>query len=1047
MFVGAESRMWLNLSKVIVFFLLLFFWSSAPLFAQLTTIGREFYVGFLENNRTENRVDVAKVIITANEDVTGFIRSPTRTIEFEIAQGEQFVQEFSSDSENIIHRTSGEIESKSLYISTSGLVTVHAFNERQRSADGTVVLPVTALGKEYYAMAHHDVFGPDQEPGSNTNFESAVLIVATEDDTDLEIVTTYRTINTIPAGAPINITLDAGETYQIKANGDLTGTRVRVLNGEDGDCKNVAVFAGNKMTSAGDCGTTADHMYQQAYPTFAWGKEFVHIPLAGRTSGEIVKILASKDDTQVMVNGQSIANLDEGEFIKTEFARDEVAVIETSKPSSVAFIAKSQGCNAPSDALTSFGDPSLTVYSPNNQRITDILFSSVRVVGIVNHYANVLVPAGTANQTLLNGQTVGGEFQPVPGNPDFEYARLVVREGANRLSNPEGFIAYAYGSGFIESYAYSVGTALERIQYETETEYDFEVDGDKVACFGQEGAWTILPENEEYNLFTWDFGDGSELQDGQEVTHTYSETGTFTVKIFASTGEGRCDREEEFTFEVEVLEVLADLAGPTSVCPDLDEVVYELRDRVNFTSAIWDVNGGQVLSETDSTLTVRWGEAATDAFVSAIPLTASGCYGEELMLDVRISEQLTPEIPLGPSGICGGEFTGLAYAVPFPNADRTYSWEIEGGTLTSGQNTTAVLVDWDISSPVKTLLYTESALSNAACLGVSEVLSVEIYSEFDADFDFFDPSCTGDEDGLIEIVVSGGSGIYTFDWSHDPGLIGPVADELGEGSYTVVVSDASGCASETLGFELVNPAPLELTGNQEIIPATCLGLSDGHVRIGIRGGTGAIQVFEYPSTWDGQFITVSGISPGPFSILIQDESGCGLPYEGLMTAPEAMVLTFEVGSPSCPESDDGAITVLVEGGQAPFTYLWEDGSQGATASGLPSGGIGVRVMDANGCEVEEVGEIPKGTPQVRLPTGFIPEDGLYAPIVTCGISYELMVWNRWGQLMYSGSEGWDGLFDGNEAGIGVYTYFLDYTYEFEGEVNSKNLKGTFTLLR
>ncbi|MHA7131893.1 PKD domain-containing protein [Algoriphagus namhaensis] len=1026
---------------------LLLLLSCQSLFAQLTTIGREFYVGFMENNRTETRVDVAKVIVTANEDVTGFIRTPTRTINFELAQGEQFVQAFSSDTENIIHRTSGEIEFKSLYINTTGDVTVHAFNERARSADGTVVLPVTALGKEYYAMAHFDVFGPDQEPGSNTNFESTLLIVATEDDTDLEIVTTFRTVNTIPAGAPLNITLDAGETYQIKANGDLTGTRVRVLNGAEGDCKNVAVFAGNKMTSAGDCGTTGDHMFQQAYPTFAWGKEFVHIPLAGRTSGEIVKVLASKDNTEVRVNGQVIGRLDEGEFLKQEFARDEVAVIETDKPSSVAVIAKSQGCNVQSGSLASFGDPSLTVYSPNNQRITDVLFSSVQVVGIVVHYANVLVPAGAANQTLLNGQNVGGEFRPVPGNPDYEYARLVVREGANRLSNPEGFIAYAYGSGFIESYSYSVGTALERIQYETETRYDFDVEGDKVACLNQEGIWTIIPENEDYTLFTWDFGDGTELQDGRDVSHTFTEKGIYQVKVLASTGEDRCDREEEFTFEVEVLEVLAELNGPASVCPQIDEITYELVDRSNFGSAIWEIEGGEILAETDSTLTVRWGEASTSAFVSAIPLTEAGCYGEELRLDVVIADTLDPDAPLGPSAVCGGESLGLVYSVPFPSADRAYSWEIVGGTIVSGQDTESITVDWDLSSPVRQLFYNESGLTNAACLGVSESISFEVLPPLSISSSFDNASCPGDRNGFIEILVTGGSEEYDFTWSHDAGLETNLAQGLDAGVYEVMVSDASGCAVEVLTFELQDPAPIEILSTPEIITATCNTLSDGQVIVEMSGGTGQLQVFDFPSVWDGRFLTVSEIPVGDFSLFIQDESGCGVPLAGTMTAPEPMSLSFEVGSPSCPEAVDGELTVLVEGGTAPYTYLWDDGSQGATASGLSSGLVQVTVIDANGCEVSGTGEVPLGTPQVRLPTGFIPKDGPYGPIVTCGVAYQLMIWNRWGQLMYSGSEGWDGLFEGNEAGIGVYSYTLDYTYQTSGEIFNETKRGTFTLVR
>lgn len=1029
----------------LLFFLL--FLSQQDLHAQLTTIGKEFYVGFMENNRTANRSDKAVVIITANEELTGFIRTPNRTINFELQAGEQFVQEFSSDSEDIIHRTSGEIGFRSLFISTTGNVSVHAFNERARSADGTVVLPLTSLGKEYFVMAHHDVFGPDQEPGSNTNYESTLLVVATEDDTDIEIITTANTINTIPAGAPINITLDAGETYQLKATGDLTGSSVKVLNGAEGDCKNVAVFGGNKMTSAGDCGTTGDHLFQQAYPTFAWGKSFVHMSLAGRTSGEIVKVLASKDDTQVRINGQLEGTIDEGEFLRVEFDKDETAVIETTHASSVASIAKSQGCNETFGPLSGFGDPSLMTYSPNNQRIEDIIFSSVKVEGIVIHYANVLVPAGSANQTRLNGQNVGAQFQVVPGNPDFEFARLVVREGTNALSNPEGLIGYAYGSGFIESYGYAIGASLERIQFETETDYGFEIEGDKVACYGKEGLWSILPENEDYTEFIWDFGDGSTLKEGKEVAHTFEEEGTFQVKVFASTGEDRCDRQEEFTFEVEVQEVLASLVGPSSVCPDSGDITYFLEDKKNLGAANWELSSGTIVSETDSTLVVNWDAGPGIFEVRATPLTTEGCQGEVLVLQVEVSEDLVPELPEGPSGICG-EFLGAAvYSVPFPSDDYSYTWTISGGQILSGQNSLEVEVSWDMNSALKTIFYEATSNFDASCTGLSETVTVEIYPEFNLTSEVEQPSCSGDQDGTIRLTPSGGSGNYSYSWSHDLGLDEPLASGLAPGDYTVEVSDDSNCAVETLSFTLIDPEPIQLLGEPVIIPTTCTGGDDGQVLIPLSGGTGELQVFDFPSSWDGEILTLSGISEGIFSLFVQDESGCGVLVEGEMTGPEPLQINFIQGSPSCPGGSDGELTAEVIGGSEPFTYLWEDGSTSQTIFDLPSGIFEVTITDANGCVVSGVGEVDSAVPQVRMPTGFNPEDGPYGPVFNCEISFDLMIWDRWGQLVHSGTEGWNGRINGNESLIGSYSYLLKYTYQLNGNLTASEIRGNFTLIR
>lgn len=266
-----------GLGKVVLFvswFLLGLSYSNV-VHAQLTTVGREFYLGFMENNRIEpNRPDQASIIISANEDAVGAFQYSNTTIDFSLAEGEQFVYKFPATGLDIIHRTSGQIENKGVYIGSSGNIAVHAFNFRDRSADGTIILPLASMGKDYWVTAHQEDFVPGVLGGGNVNYESTLWVIAIEDNTDIIIVPASPTVNTIPAGAPINITPNRGESYQVKGSRDLTGSRVSVLGSDDGDCKNIVVFGGNKMTRIGrDCdGTTGDHLFQQIYPAFSWGK-------------------------------------------------------------------------------------------------------------------------------------------------------------------------------------------------------------------------------------------------------------------------------------------------------------------------------------------------------------------------------------------------------------------------------------------------------------------------------------------------------------------------------------------------------------------------------------------------------------------------------------------------------------------------------------------------------------------------------------------------------------------------------------------------------
>jgi gliding motility-associated-like protein len=118
------------------------------------------------------------------------------------------------------------------------------------------------------------------------------------------------------------------------------------------------------------------------------------------------------------------------------------------------------------------------------------------------------------------------------------------------------------------------------------------------------------------------------------------------------------------------------------------------------------------------------------------------------------------------------------------------------------------------------------------------------------------------------------------------------------------------------------------------------------------------------------------------------------------------------------------------------------------ADELPSGEYEVEVVDSNGCLGIGKIRLLDAVPQLRMPTGFYPvEDVLYSGVSNCPIDYELKVFNRWGQLIYYGSSGWDGFIEGVEAPTGTYTYRIEYSFTIDGTVRSENQIGTFVLLR
>lgn len=1032
--------------------LMLFFSSFNPVFGQLSTIGREFFLGFMENNRiVPNRIDQASIIISASEDASGIIQYVNNSIPFSIKSGEQFVYDFPQEGLDIIHRSSGKIENLGVYISATGNIAVHAFNFRQRSADGTVVLPLSSLGKDYLVTAHAEKFAPGVSGGSNINYESTLLVVAVEDDTNVEIITTTATVNTIPADAPINIKLKKGESYQIKAIGDLTGTRVRVTGSQDGDCKNIAVFGGNKMTSVGtDCeGTTGDHLYQQAYPLFSWGKEYIHVPLKGRTSGEMVKVLASENNTQIFVNGVSKGNLNSGKFSTFVFGPEELANITATKPIAVTVFAKSQWCNIQNGPLASNGDPTMITLSPNPQLIKSVAFSAVKVVGIVNHYVNIIAKTGTQGGTVLDGVNVGNQFSPVPGNAGYVYAQVEISEGVHTMTNPDGVIAYVYGSGFIESYGYSAGASLSNLNFETEVDYDFEVEGNKVACLGETGAWKIIPSNPKFEIFEWTFGDGTDMQEGQEVDHLFKEPGIYQIKIVAFTGDRACDQIEEAFFDVEVVESSGEISGADNVCPLIDEAVYEFVNFQNAGKVIWEVTGGEIIDSDNYSAKIRWGDFDPKAKVIAIPVTDQGCLGKPVEMGILINPAIEPELPEGRSQICFGESESFKYKVKNLIPDRKYQWFVTGGTIISGENATEVTVEWQGVGSQGEIWFEEYSQINTSCGGESKRLKVKVNPPMEANLiAFTEEICAGSKLGRIEILAIGGTGDFTFEWSHDPLLKGNLAEGLGIGTYSVLVKDSGGCEIFFENLEISSSEAFELIGAPTITNASCFDLADGKVDFELRGGTKPYRVEGFDFVATENQLEVFGLPRGEHRLVVKDVIGCEFILEVTIDSPPAISVDFQIQKFACSGLANGSLLAIPQGGVAPFLFLWDwENSTAPNIIDIPSGEYGLTVEDANGCQKKVFGKMEEGVPILRMPTGFIPKDGLFQGVSNCDLQFNLWVYDKWGSLVYAGEKGWDGKIGDQDAAIGTYTYMIEYFFNIEGEKQTLQQRGSFTLLK
>jgi hypothetical protein len=1038
---------------LLVSFILLFSISAS---AQQSTLGREFWVGFMENHRISpsgnnpGAPDFAVLVITATENTTGVIEYLGNQLPFTLSDGQQFNFRVPSADLDLLHRTSGVVENKGVYITSSGKIAVHAFNERLRSADGTVVLPVGTLGKDHYITSHFENNSSGGGFNGNSNNESTLLVVAAEDNTNIEITTSVNTINGNTSKIPFTIKLNRGQSYQLKAQGDLTGSRVRVIGDNADECKKIAVFGGNKWTSVGSCGQANDHLFQQAYPVNTWGTSFVHVALEGRSSGELVKVLAAENGTEVRVNGNSAGIINQGEWLTIQFGEDESAKIVTSKPASVTVFSKSMDCNRANSPEAKNGDPFMITYSPIEQLLKKISFNAMALPSITNHYVNIVVKSGTESKTILNGQNVGGSFSPLTGDPNFSIARISIFQGIHRLENIDGFTAYVYGFGEIESYGYSAGAALDNLNFKTETEYEFEVEGEKVACLDTEGAWKIISENPNFQYFVWDFGDGTSTQIGEEVLHTFKSPGLYEVTIKASLSPNSCDEQEEVVFEVRVLETKAELVGEQSVCPDVEEVMYRIKGKENVSRVVFEIEGGQIIQEYGDSVLVSWGSANENAKLRMFPFTPSGCPGDPIELQVVINQRIVVTEAEGPLDICFDPSATFTYTAPFANPGRSYEWFVIGGTIVSGRNNPIVEVAWDQPGVEGKLDYIARSLVDQQCEARAPVITVKVSGEFIVKTSsVVSVLCHGNSTGSISLEIVGGVAPYTFVWSHNSNLNSPNASNLPAGIYSVEIKDQLGCIKSLENIEITQPEPLKVI-NVEPEGTTCYGKPDGTVRLEISGGVSPYVVDYKGQNSFSKTLFLKDLPQGKYDWNVKDANGCIIPVSFEIISPAPLVVDVRLEKPACPGGSNGELLALPSGSQAPYVFQWKEiSSTSDLAINLSKGQYEIEVKDSKGCVSIGTGMVTEAAPMIRMPTGFYPQrdNGPYEGVSNCKTSFELWVFNRWGQLVYFGNTGWDGTVSGENAAAGTYSYSISYQFILEGKTQITNIRGNFALIR
>jgi uncharacterized protein (DUF2141 family) len=218
------------------------------------------------------------------------------------------------------------------------------------------------------------------------------------------------------------------------------------------------------------------------------------------------------------------------------------------------------------------------------------------------------------------------------------------------------------------------------------------------------------------------------------------------------------------------------------------------------------------------------------------------------------------------------------------------------------------------------------------------------------------PTCWYSADGALQIEAYGGTGGFSYEWN--TGASGASISGLTVGEYAVEIKDGNDCV---VNDAIVLPGVDTIRLTTQPTNPLCAASSDGSLNITtVSGGSGSYSSYSWKDNLGQQIGTdplLNGVPAGDYTATVTDSEGCIKAENYQLTDPPALSFStttsdFNKFAVSCPDAEDGQITLTANGGTGSIVYSINDGASyqpGNTFGGLGADTYKALVRDDNGC--------------------------------------------------------------------------------------------------
>jgi gliding motility-associated-like protein len=542
--------------------------------------------------------------------------------------------------------------------------------------------------------------------------------------------------------------------------------------------------------------------------------------------------------------------------------------------------------------------------------------------------------------------------------------------------------------------------------------------------------------------YLWTTGDGNILSGNMSLTPMINAAGIYQLLV-TNTGNG-CTTIATATVTIDTLHPVAE-AGPTAVLncyqPDMSLNGSGSSTGIDY-AYLWSTPNGAIAGGIN-TLTPMISLPGT--YQLLVTNTVNGCQSED---EVLITQNVAPpQIALANPGplTCATTTVNIVAGTDETTTPYTYVWHDASGNTISAPN----VLSLQVSQPGAYYLVATNTANG--CESDDQVIITQ---------DITPPAADAGQEGILTCVTPqlslSGAGssvgsLYAYNWTGSQPIVqgsttlNPVINQ--PGTYTLQVTNLqNGCTAQdfTTVIEQV-PSEAEIQAQNPF----CFGDFAVLRILEVEGGYGP---YLYSIDGGNTFTTSSfypRVEPGNYTVVVQDANGCE--YGEFISIPEPVEVQVEVEAQvRIRLGDSYQINALVNIPVEEIGSIQWSPAEGLSctdcltplATPTQTTTYTLRITNINGCpDVDRIMVVVDREPAIYVPNAFSPynNDGfndrfvVYAKPNAVKKVNSLMIFNRWGELMYEVYDfppndpqyGWDGLHRGQMMNPAVFVYWTE----------------------